>query len=162
MELGGLRRRTPGRPYAEGDRTGESIAYGGDGVEATVYVTQVGQAAFPDGGDSEFIRGELESAMAAVREIERMGHYRSLKLFTGAPERLGTSPGNLVWAKGAFFAVSDRGPMVSFTYITALGSRVIKLRISGADPKNETLTRFPHALGDLVSRGPNGKRGHRE
>jgi hypothetical protein len=65
---------------------------------------------------------------------------------------LGTDPANLIWAKAAFFAVTDGGPIVSFTYITALGSKVIKHRISGADPNNETLRGFPHAVGDLISR----------
>jgi hypothetical protein len=153
MELGGLQRRTKGRPYAEGNRQGESLAYGGNQVEATVYVTQVGQAEFPDGGDSEFIRAELESALAAVRELERVGHYRSVKLFMGDPERLGTDPRNPTWAKAAFFAVTTGGgPLVSFTYITALGSKVIKLRMSSADPDNSTLKEFPHALGDLIGR----------
>ena len=156
LELGGLRRHTAGRPYTEGDRTGESIPYGGNQAEATVYVTQVGRAEFPDGGDSDFIRGELESAMAAVQEMERRGNYRSVKYFTGEPERLGSGQGNLVWAKGAFFASNDGRPMVSFTYITALGSKVIKLRISGSDPANKALKEFPHALGELISR----QRGH--
>ena len=152
MELGGLRRRATGRPYVEEDRTGESIPYGGDHAEATIYVTKVGQAEFPDGGDNAFIRGELESAMAAVRELERMGHYRSVKYFTGEPERLGNDPGNLLWAKGAFFASNDGRPMVSFLYITALGSKVIKVRISGADPDNKALMEFPRAIGELISR----------
>src|SRR4051794_5143593 len=88
LELGGWHRRATGRTYAEGDRTGESIPYGADDAQATIYVTTVGQAEFPDGGDSEFVRGELESAMAAVREMERQGRYQSVKLFTAAPERL--------------------------------------------------------------------------
>jgi hypothetical protein len=152
VDLGGLRRHTVGRPYAEGDRTGESIAYGGNQAEATVYVTNVGQAEFPDGGESEFIRGELESAMAAVREMERRGLYRSVKYFTGDPERLGDGPGNPVWAKAAFFASTDGRPMVSFVYITALASKVIKIRISASDPENKALKEFPHAMGDLISR----------
>lgn len=152
MELGGLQRLEAGRPYAEGDRAGESIPYGRHDVQATIYVTTVGRAGFPDGGDSEFARGELESAMAAVREMQRIGRYQSVKFFAGEPERLGVDPGNLIWARGAFFTTSDGRPMVSFTYITALNSRVIKLRISASDPKNQALQEFPHALGDLISR----------
>jgi hypothetical protein len=121
-------------------------------VEATVYVTKVGQAEFPDGGDSEFIRGELDSSMAAVREMERMGRYGPVKFFGGEPEKLGTDPRNLTWARGAFFTVSEGSPMFSFTYITGLGSMVIKLRISGPDGENKTLKDFPAALGDLISR----------
>jgi hypothetical protein len=150
--LGGLRRQGAGREYAEGDRTGISIAYGGDNAQATVYVTTVGQADFPDGGDSEFVRGELESAMAAVKEMERAGHYQSVKFFAAAPERLGTEPSDLIWARGAFFTVNNGNPMISFTYITALRGRVIKLRISASDPNDKTLMEFPHALGDLISR----------
>jgi len=152
LELGGLRRHTAGRPYGEGDRGGESIPYGGNQAEATVYVTQVARAEFPDGGDSDFIRGELESAMAAIQELERMGRYQSVKFFAGEPEKLGTNAGNLVWAKGAFLAMNDGRPMASFTYITALASKVIKLRISSVDPSNKALKEFPHAMGDLISR----------
>lgn len=152
MELGGLGRLDSGRAYAEGDRAGESIPYGSDDAQATIYVTMVGQAKFPDGGDSEFIRAELESAMAAVREMERMGHYQAVKFFAAEPERLGTAPGNLIWARGAFFTTSDGRPTISFTYITALRSKVIKLRVSASDPKNKALMDFPHALGDLISR----------
>jgi hypothetical protein len=151
MELGGLRRQAVGRKYAEGDRAGESIPYGRDNVQATIYVTSVGQAQFPDGGESEFVRGELESAMAAVREMERSGRYQSVKLFAAAPERLGTDPNNLIWARGAFFAVTAERPMISFTYITGLRHKVIKLRISGANPDDKTLREFPHALGELIS-----------
>ena len=152
MELGGLHRRATGRTYAEGDRTGEFIPYGEDDAEATIYVTSVAQAEFPDGGDSEFVLGELESAMAAVREMQRLGRYQSVKFFAAAPERLGSDPGNLIWARGAFFTVSDGRPMISFTYITALRCRVIKLRISASDPDNKRLMNFPHAVGDLISR----------
>ena len=152
MEFGGLRRQAPGRRYAEGDRSGETIPYGGDDARATIYVIAVGRAEFPDGGESEFVRGELESAMAAAREMERLGHYQSVKFFAAAPERLGTDPDNLVWARGAFFTTSDGRPMISFTYITALRNRVIKLRISSSDPDSKRLKEFPHALGDLISR----------
>jgi hypothetical protein len=150
-ELGGLRRLATGRRYAEGDRAGESIPYGKDEAQATIYVTTVGQAQFPDGGDSEFIRGELKSAMAAVMEMERLGHYQSVKHFGAAPEALGTDPVNLIWARGALFAVSGGRPMMSFTYITALRNQVIKLRISAPDA-DKSLTEFPQALGDLISR----------
>lgn len=152
MELGGMRRLATGRPYAEGDRSGQSIPYGSDRAQATIYVSTVGQADVPDGGDSDFIRRELESAMAAVHELERLGRYRSVKFFAAAPERLGTDPGNLIWARGAFATVNEGLPMISFTYITALRLKVIKLRISAPDPDNKTLMEFPHALGDLISR----------
>ena len=42
--------------------------------------------------------------------------------------------------------------MISFTYITALRHKVIKLRISAPDPNNKRLMEFAHALGDLISR----------
>jgi hypothetical protein len=151
MELGGLRRLAAGRPYAEGDRAGESIPYGSDDVQATIYVTSVGETKFPDGGDSEFIASELESALEAVREMERLGRYQSVKFLTAAPEKLGNNPGNLLWARGAFFAMTEGRLMISFTYITALHSRVIKLRMSGSDPDNKTLVEFPQALGELIS-----------
>jgi hypothetical protein len=150
-ELGDLRRRADGRAYAEGDRSGESIPYGKDDVQATIYITTVGGAEFPDGGESEFIRGEVESAVAAVQEMERLGRYRSVKYFDATPERLGAKPDNLIWARSAYFALADGRPMISFTYITALHSRVVKLRISGSDPENKILMQFPHALGDLIS-----------
>jgi hypothetical protein len=152
LQLGGLRRQGTGRPYAEGDREGESIPYGDGHAEATIYVTTVGQADFPDGGDNDFIREELNQAQATVRELERLGHYQSVKFMTAAPERLGTGADNLVWGRGAFFTAAGGRPMISFTYITALRSKIIKLRISGSDPNNKTLLEFPHALGDLISR----------
>src|SRR5689334_14649142 len=152
MELGGLHRLASGRESAEGDRAGHSIPYGREDAQATIYVTTVAGAQFPDGGDNEFISREVEQAMAAVREMERAGHYQPVKFFAAEPERLGTDPGNLIWARGAFFTSSEGRPMISFTYITALHSRVIKLRISVADPSNRTLKEFPHALGDLISR----------
>jgi hypothetical protein len=102
---------------------------------------------------------EVEHAMAAVREMERAGHYHPVKFFAAEPERLGTDPGNLIWARGAFFTSSDGRPMISFTYITALRSRVIKLRITSSDPKSSALKEFPHALGDLISR-QRSKPGH--
>lgn len=152
MALGGLQRQATGRPYAEGDRAGEAIPYGADDAQATIYVTTVGNADFPDGGESEFVRVELERAMAAVREMEQMGRYQSVKFFDAEPERLGTDAGNLIWARGAFFTVSDGRPMISFTYITALRRNLIKLRISASTPDNPRLMGFPHAMGDLISR----------
>lgn len=107
----------------------------------------MGQAQFPDGGDSEFVRGDVESAMAAVREMQRLGHYQSVKFFAAAPERLGTDPGNWVWARGAFFAMTERGLMVSFTYITALRSHVIKLRMSALPLGAPGARAFVHRAG---------------
>lgn len=152
IELGGLQRQATGRTYVEGDRSGEAISYGAVQAQATIYVTTVGQTALPDGGDNELVHAELESAMTAVREMERLGHYQSVKYFKAAPERLGTDPSNLIWARGAFFTMSDGRPMISITYITAVRSKLIKLRISASDPENKTLKEFPHALGDLISR----------
>jgi len=156
MELGGLRRFGLGRPYAEDNGSGESIPYGANQVHATIYVTTVGGAQFPEGGESDFIRNELESAMAAVQEMQQLGYYDSIKFFSAEPQKLGSDPANLIWARGAFFTLNKGRPMMSFTYITALRSHVIKLRISASDPKNDGVEQFPHALGDLISRQRSG------
>ena len=80
MELGGLQRRTKGRPYAEGNRQGESLAYGGNQVEATVYVTQVGQAEFPDGsplGRATLDRQVMEDVGAILHGMQRAEECRN-------------------------------------------------------------------------------------
>jgi hypothetical protein len=151
MELGGLKRLAVGRPYAEGGRAGESIPYGCHTAQAAIYVTTVQLADFPDGGESDFIREEVESAMAAVREMERIGRYQKVKYFSADPQMLGKTPGNLVWGRSAFFTINSGRPMMSLTYITALGSLVIKLRLSCPSPDDKSMIEFPNALGDLIS-----------
>jgi hypothetical protein len=135
LQLGGLQRKSEGRPYAEGDRSGHSIAYGLADLQATIYVTKVSRSDFPDGGESDFIAEELESAMAAVQQMERVGYYQGVKMYSAPPVRLGKGPDNLVWARGAFFAMNQGKPMVSFIHLTALRGRVIKLRISPLIPR---------------------------
>jgi len=151
IQLGGLKRSAFGRPYAEGERAGVSIPYGNETAQATIYVTTVQAADFPDGGESDFIRDQLENAISAVREMERMGKYQAVKYFSAEPQMLGTAPGNLVWARTAFFTTFNGRPMMSFTYLTALRSLVIKLRLSCPSPKDKSIGEFPIALGDLIS-----------
>ncbi len=151
MRLGGMTRWEEARPYADGGRSGVSIPYGRDAAQATIYVTTVRGANFPDGGESDFIRGEVESALAAVREMERVGRYQGVKYFAADPQMLGGTPGNLVWARTAFFAMTGERPMMSLTYITAVRSRVVKLRLSAPSPEDKSLVEFPNALGEWIS-----------
>lgn len=110
---------------------GVNLGYQRSGpVRGSIYIYTGGEKNIPPGPDSFVVRNHFAKVISEVKELEKQGKVRAIKL-PGGDEQITSSPGcgpQFVWR--AFEMDLPEGTLASSTYLTGINGNFVKLRIS--------------------------------
>lgn len=119
---------------------GVAIPFQSDEVEITVFIRHLD----PKKVSSPAL--VVDESLEAVKQMEASGTYSNVKIFKSVDDS--GMPG---WSKGAFTAKNDQAFVMSLIYATIKAEHAIKVRITTANPKNDSIGKFVSEFQKIVN-----------
>jgi len=130
---------TAEEPFIYRDESlGASIGYNdGAGIAITVYLYDMGQGDIEDGTESRIVRTAKEAAIAEIRQAEKRGYYRSVKVVSDTETTFNLSNGQSLQMLSVqlTYEFTDElsgitQQVVSAVYLTGMQGYICKIRAS--------------------------------
>ncbi len=119
-------------------RLGASIGYNDEaGIAITVYLYDLGRGDIEDGTGSAVVREAKEAAVADIRQAEKMGYYRNVKVVSDADATFGLINGQSLRMLSAQLTYEFTDELSGITqqvasavYLTGMQGYICKIRVS--------------------------------
>lgn len=139
-------------------RLGASIGYNSPTLTAiTVYIYDQGIQNVEDGIDAEVIRQSKEMAMNDIKEVEKMGIYRNLKIIADDKTEFSLAGLGTLKTLSASYSCDmfdqysgTSYRVISYLYLVGLKGYICKIRVTGPPEADEAEIR--EVLGTIFSR----------
>ena len=119
-------------------RLGASIGYNdGAGIAITVYLYDLGQGDIEDGSESRIVKTAKEAAIEDIRQAEKSGYYRSVKVVSDTETTFNLSNGQSLRMVSAQLTYEFTDELSGITqqvssavYLTGMQGYICKIRVS--------------------------------
>lgn len=150
-KLGDFKRSSEGSYFADGYEN-VTIAYSANSCTATIYIYKRIQSDIEDGFHSNVAKFYLDDAINGIKEVERLGHYKNLKIYRGGVKKLGTSDDfyGYQWESAAFSFNTETGAVISSLYVTTYKGWLLKIRATSGDLENKNLVKISELVSELL------------